>query len=116
MIGLTGQGTAGGLPNNNQPILHAALHQTTRAKQAAQQRQQPLRGGGKNWGNHRFNRGAEWLRGNKHDDDKDNRILRLWQERWEFEKIGPNGNLILEAKLMKKYKGSKFFDMDPPPW
>jgi hypothetical protein len=31
------------------------------------------------------------------------RILRLWQERWELEKIGPNGNSILEAKLTKKY-------------
>ncbi len=47
MIGLTGQGMDGGLPNNNQPILHAALCQTTRGKQAARQQQQrrPLRGG-----------------------------------------------------------------------
>ena len=29
--------------------------------------------GGKNWGNDRVDRGAEWLRGNKHNDDKDNK-------------------------------------------
>jgi hypothetical protein len=40
------------------------------------------------------------------------RILRLWQERWELEKIGPTGNLILEACLTKKYKGLKFVDID----
>ena len=39
------------------------------------------------------------------------RILRLWQERWELEKIGPNGDSILEARLTKKYKGLKFFDI-----
>ena len=44
--------------------------------------------------------------------EKEVRILRLWQERWELEKIGPNGNLILEARLTKKYKGLKFFDID----
>ena len=43
---------------------------------------------------------------------KEVRILRLWQERWELEKIGPNGDLILEARLTKKYKGLKFFDID----
>jgi hypothetical protein len=40
------------------------------------------------------------------------RILRLWQEKWELKKIGPNGDLILEACLTKKYKGLKFFDID----
>ena len=40
------------------------------------------------------------------------RILRLWQERWELEKIGPDGDLILEARLTKKYKGLKFVDID----
>jgi len=43
---------------------------------------------------------------------KEVRILRLWQERWELEKIGPNGDSILEARLTKKYKGLKFFDID----
>ena len=38
--------------------------------------------------------------------------MRLWQERWELEKIGPNGDLILEARVTKKYKGLKFFDID----
>ena len=44
--------------------------------------------------------------------EKEVRILRLWQERWELEKIGPNGDLILEARVTKKYKGLKFFDID----
>ncbi len=44
--------------------------------------------------------------------EKEVRILRLWQERWELEKIGPNGDLILEARLTKKYKGLKFVDFD----
>ncbi len=44
--------------------------------------------------------------------EKEVRVLRLWQERWELEKIGPNGNSILEACLTKKYKGLNFFDID----
>jgi len=44
--------------------------------------------------------------------EKEVRILRLWQERWELEKIGPNGDLIMEARLTKKYKGLKFVDID----
>ena len=44
--------------------------------------------------------------------EKEVRILRLWQERWELEKIGPNGDLILEARLTKKYKGLKFVDIN----
>jgi hypothetical protein len=43
--------------------------------------------------------------------EKEVRVLRLWQERWELEKIGPNGNLILEACLPKKYKGLKFLTL-----
>jgi hypothetical protein len=41
--------------------------------------------------------------------EKEVRVLRLWQERWELEKIGPNGNSILEARPTKKYKGLIFF-------
>ncbi len=37
--------------------------------------------------------------------EKEVRILRLWQERWELEKIGPNDDSILEVRLTKKYKG-----------
>jgi hypothetical protein len=44
--------------------------------------------------------------------EKEARVLRLWQERWELEKIDPNGNLILEAQLTKKYKRLKFVDID----
>ena len=53
MIGLTGQGMDGGLPNNNQPILHAALSQKTRAKQAARQQRQALRGRARIWATNR---------------------------------------------------------------
>ena len=42
MIESTWQGMDRGLPNNNQPILHAALCQTPRAKQAVRQQQRPL--------------------------------------------------------------------------
>jgi hypothetical protein len=40
------------------------------------------------------------------------RVLRLWKERWELDKLGPQGNLILEARLTKKYRGLKFLDID----
>jgi hypothetical protein len=33
------------------------------------------------------------------------RILWLWQERWELIKVRPQGNVILEAHLAKKYQG-----------
>jgi hypothetical protein len=45
-------------------------------------------------------------------NEKEVRILRLWQERWELEKIGPNVDSILEARLTKKYKELKFVDID----
>ncbi len=45
-------------------------------------------------------------------NEKEGRILRLWQERWEREKIGPNGSSILEARQTKKYKGLKFVDIN----
>ncbi len=28
------------------------------------------------------------------------RILRLWKEQWELKKIGPQGNQLLEARLI----------------
>jgi len=40
------------------------------------------------------------------------RILRLWKEKWELKKIGPQGNQLLEARLMSKYGGLKFCDID----
>ena len=39
------------------------------------------------------------------------RILRFWQERWELEKVGPNGESIFEVRLTKYYKGLIFFDI-----
>jgi hypothetical protein len=40
------------------------------------------------------------------------RILRLWKEQWELKKIGPQGNQLLEARLMNKYGGLKLCDID----
>jgi hypothetical protein len=40
------------------------------------------------------------------------RVLRLWQVRWELNKVGPQDNLILGAHLTKKYLGLKFFDIN----
>ena len=40
------------------------------------------------------------------------RILRLWEERWEQKKVGPQGDVILEAHLTKKYQGLHFYDID----
>jgi len=40
------------------------------------------------------------------------RILRLWKEKWELKKIGPQGNQLLEARLMSKYGGLKLCDID----
>jgi hypothetical protein len=39
-------------------------------------------------------------------------ILRLWKERWEQKKVGPQGNQLLEARLMNRYGGLKFCDID----
>jgi hypothetical protein len=36
------------------------------------------------------------------------RVLRLWQERWELNKVRPQCDLILEARLVKKYLGLNF--------
>jgi hypothetical protein len=43
------------------------------------------------------------------------RNFRAWQEQWEKKKVGPNGNKIFEARLLRKYGGIKFFDIDTTP-
>jgi hypothetical protein len=40
------------------------------------------------------------------------RIFRAWREGWEKEKLGPNGNTILHARLVKKYGGLQWLDPD----
>jgi hypothetical protein len=65
MIGLTGQGMDGGLPNNNQPNNESKACGATSTMTAER--------GDKNWGNDRVDRGAEWLRGNKHNKNNDNK-------------------------------------------
>ncbi len=38
--------------------------------------------------------------------------MRLWEETWEQEKVGPWGDATLEARLTAKYQGLKFYDID----
>ena len=40
------------------------------------------------------------------------RIFRCWEEEWEKAKIGPNGDVVLEARLVSKYAGIKWLDPD----
>jgi hypothetical protein len=46
------------------------------------------------------------------EPEKPVRILRLWKKQWELKKIGPQGNQLLEARLMKKYGRLKLCDID----
>ena len=43
---------------------------------------------------------------------KKTRIFRCWEEEWEKVKIGPNGDDVLEARLVRKYGGIKWLDID----
>ena len=43
---------------------------------------------------------------------KDVRIFRAWEEEWEKVKVGPKGNIVLEAKLVTKYDGLCWMDRD----
>jgi len=47
--------------------------------------------------------------------DNEVRNFRAWQEQWEKKKLGPNGNKIFEARLLRKYGGIKFVDIDTTP-
>ena len=38
-------------------------------------------------------------------------IPRLWKEKWEKKKLGPQGNQILEAHQMNKYSGLKLCEL-----
>lgn len=40
------------------------------------------------------------------------KIFKAWRERWEMEKIGPNGDIVLEAWLLRKYGSIVWFDPD----
>ena len=40
------------------------------------------------------------------------RIFRAWTETWEKKKVGPQGDPELEARLVKKYGGLKWLDID----
>lgn len=43
---------------------------------------------------------------------KKTRIFRCWEEEWEKAKVGPNGDALLEARLVRKYAGIKWLDPD----
>ena len=40
------------------------------------------------------------------------RIFRAWEERWEQVKIGPGGDDVHEARLVRKYGGLRWLDAD----
>ena len=42
----------------------------------------------------------------------DTRIFRAWRETWETVPPGPTGNNYLQARMVKKYGGSKWLDLD----
>ena len=40
------------------------------------------------------------------------RVFRAWKERWEKKKIGPKGDKVHEARLVRKYGGLQWIDID----
>ncbi|KAL3798023.1 hypothetical protein ACHAW5_002626 [Stephanodiscus triporus] len=47
--------------------------------------------------------------------DGDIRIFKAWQETWEKKKVGPGGDAVFRARLLRKYGGLKWFDQDSTP-
>ena len=45
-------------------------------------------------------------------NDGNVRIFRAWQETWEKEKLGPKGDHVLEARMLRKYGGLSWRDCD----
>ena len=48
--------------------------------------------GGKYWGDDRVDRGAEWLRGKKHNDDKDNKGMTVGMPQGSHQRTGAAGS------------------------
>ena len=46
------------------------------------------------------------------EKDKVHRNFRAWEERWEKKTIGPKGDVVQEARLLRKYGGIKWFNPD----
>jgi hypothetical protein len=46
------------------------------------------------------------------EEEQQMRIVRLWEETWESKQIAPRGDTIQEARLLAKYEGLKFYDVD----
>ena len=46
------------------------------------------------------------------DDGSDVRIVRFWEETWEKKEVGPNGHARIESRLVRKYSGLQWLDLD----
>ena len=46
------------------------------------------------------------------NDNGEVRIFLAWIETWETKKIGPNGDAIFEARLVRRYGILKWLDLD----
>ena len=100
-----------------QVLVYAQYHQMR-----AQEQQNKLSSAGKLWDDSNFSsmkmdQYCKEIKDSLDDNNNDEQrqpvqIVRLWEETWERKKIGPQGNVILEAKLTAKYQGLKFYDID----
>ena len=48
----------------------------------------------------------------RENNPDDIRIFHAWVEKWEKKKLGPSGDPIFEARLVRKYGGLKWLDPD----
>ena len=49
--------------------------------------------------------------------ERDNAVRNFyaWQEQWEKKNLGPTGDKIFEARLLRKYSGIKFVNINSTP-
>ena len=48
----------------------------------------------------------------RYPDYSSDRVFRAWQENWEKKKIGPGGDPVHKARLVRKYAGLYWLDID----
>ena len=48
----------------------------------------------------------------RYADNSSDRVFRAWQENWEKKKIGPGGDPVHKARLVRKYAGLYWLDID----
>jgi hypothetical protein len=101
----SGQRVNTGIDKTNKQVLIYAQYQQTRS----QARMNKLSAAGKLWEDEDFasmkmdtfcKEIKESL--NVEETEQPVRVLRLWQERWELNKVGPQGDSILEAHVTKR--------------